>query len=142
MGSGKNKKSLFCLLGLKITLRTCFESNNFLLNSCPELSNQVCTQFFSLSNFLVVSEMDWQIQFQFFTSGGQLLTYWMILIKVIPRMVFLRFGEIPVLTSFAHPASGWQVEKCTKFRWFFGVWENLVFCFQDLLTFSNYCDFS
>ena len=52
-------------------------------------------------------------------------------------MVFLRFGEIPVLTSFAHPASGWQVEKCTKFRWFFGVWENLVFCFQDLLTFRK-----
>ena len=41
IGSGKNKKSLFCLLGLKITLRTCFESNNFSSNSCPELSNQV-----------------------------------------------------------------------------------------------------
>jgi hypothetical protein len=41
IGSGKNKKSLFFLLGLKITLRTCFESNNFLSNSCPELSNQV-----------------------------------------------------------------------------------------------------
>ena len=27
IGSGKNKKSLFFLLGLKITLRTCFESN-------------------------------------------------------------------------------------------------------------------
>jgi hypothetical protein len=41
IGSGKNKKSLFFLLGLKITLRTCFESSNFLSNSCPELSNQV-----------------------------------------------------------------------------------------------------
>ena len=41
IGSGKNRKSLFFLLGLKITLRTCFESNNFLSNSCPELSNQV-----------------------------------------------------------------------------------------------------
>ena len=39
--SGRNKESLFFLLGLKITLRTCFESNNFLSNSCPELSNQV-----------------------------------------------------------------------------------------------------
>jgi hypothetical protein len=41
IGSGKNKKSLFFLLGLKITLRTCFESNNFSSNSYPELSNQV-----------------------------------------------------------------------------------------------------
>ena len=41
IGSGKNKKSLFFLLGLKITLRTCFESNNISSNSCPELSNQV-----------------------------------------------------------------------------------------------------
>ena len=41
IGSGKNKKSSFFLLGLKITLRTCFESNNFSSNSCPELSNQV-----------------------------------------------------------------------------------------------------
>ena len=24
-----------------------------------------------------------------------------------------------------------------KFRWLFGVWENLVFCFQYLLTFSD-----
>ena len=40
IGSGKNGKSLFFLLSLKITLRTCFESNNFLSNSCPELSNQ------------------------------------------------------------------------------------------------------
>ena len=39
--SGKNKKSLFFLLGLKITLRTCFESNRFSSNFCPELSNQV-----------------------------------------------------------------------------------------------------
>jgi hypothetical protein len=41
IGSGKNKKSLFFLLGLKITLRTCFECNNFSSNSCPELSNKV-----------------------------------------------------------------------------------------------------
>ena len=39
-GSGKNKKSWFFLLGLKYTLRTCFESKNFSSNSCPELSNQ------------------------------------------------------------------------------------------------------
>ena len=39
--SGKNKKFLFFLLGLKYTLRTCFESKNFLPKSCPELSNQV-----------------------------------------------------------------------------------------------------
>ena len=40
-GSGKNKKSWFFLLGLKYTLRTCFESKKFLSKSCPELSNQV-----------------------------------------------------------------------------------------------------
>ena len=39
IGSGKNKKSLNCLLGLKITLRTCFESNNFSSNSCPQGKN-------------------------------------------------------------------------------------------------------
>ena len=33
IGSGKNKNSLFFLLGLKINLRTCFESNNFSSNS-------------------------------------------------------------------------------------------------------------
>ena len=41
IGSGKNTKFLFFLLGLKYTLRTCFESKNFSSNSCPELSNQV-----------------------------------------------------------------------------------------------------
>ena len=39
IGSGKNKNSLFFLLVLKITLRTCFESNNFSSNFCP--GNQV-----------------------------------------------------------------------------------------------------
>ena len=36
----KIKKSEFFLLGLNYTLRTCFESKNFLPKSCPELSNQ------------------------------------------------------------------------------------------------------
>ena len=40
IGTGKKIKSLFFLLGLKYTLRTCFESKNFSSNSCPELSNQ------------------------------------------------------------------------------------------------------
>ena len=39
-GSGKNEKKNF-LLGFKYTLRTCFESKNFLPKSCRELSNQV-----------------------------------------------------------------------------------------------------
>ena len=30
---------------LKFTLRTCYESENFLSNSCPELSNQEIRQF-------------------------------------------------------------------------------------------------
>ena len=41
LGSGRNIKSLFFLLGLKYTFRTCFESKKFLSKSCPELSNQV-----------------------------------------------------------------------------------------------------
>ena len=40
-GSGKNIFFWFFLLGLKYTLRTCFESKNFLRKSRPELSNQV-----------------------------------------------------------------------------------------------------
>ena len=40
IGSGKNEKYFSFLLGLKYTLRTCFESKNFSSNSCPELSNQ------------------------------------------------------------------------------------------------------
>ena len=31
-----------------------------------------------------------------------------------------------------------RAKKCTKFHWFFGGWENLVFCFRYLLTFSNF----
>ena len=62
----KIKKSRFFLLGLKYTLRTCFKSKNILLKSCPELSNQVHTQFFSLSNLLVVSKACAMIRFQLF----------------------------------------------------------------------------
>ena len=62
----KTKKSGFFLLGLKYTLRTCFKSKNILLKSCPELSNQVHTQFFSLSNLLVVSKACAMIRFQLF----------------------------------------------------------------------------
>ena len=40
-GSDGNQKSWVFLLGLKYTLRTCFESKKFLSKSCPELSNQV-----------------------------------------------------------------------------------------------------
>ena len=39
--SGKNEFFGIFLLGFKYTLRTCFESKNFLPKSCPELSNQV-----------------------------------------------------------------------------------------------------
>ena len=51
-GSVKIEKSLFFLLGLKITLRTCFESNKFLSNSFPELSNQVLIFSEGQNNFL------------------------------------------------------------------------------------------
>ena len=38
IGSVKNPKYFFFLLGLKYTLRTCFEYKNFSSNYCPELS--------------------------------------------------------------------------------------------------------
>ena len=41
IGSGKNTKYFFFVLVLMYTFRTCFESKNFLSNSCPVLSNQV-----------------------------------------------------------------------------------------------------
>ena len=37
-----------------------------------------------------------------------------------------------------HPLLEAREKKCTKFRWFLGGWENLVFCFQYLLTFKRY----
>ena len=36
-----------------------------------------------------------------------------------------------------------RAKNCSKFRWFFGVWEKLVFCFWDLLTFKyTWLDFT
>ena len=72
-GSGKNRKKIFCLLGLKITLRTCFESNNFLSNSCPELSNQVLS-FSEGQIYYYVATLGRQIQLKLLTSGGQVWT--------------------------------------------------------------------
>ena len=72
-GSGKNKKKLFFLLGLKYTLRTCFESKNFLPKSCPELSNQVL----SFSACQVYQQFRVRVRHSFFnilTSGGQVWT--------------------------------------------------------------------
>ena len=68
-GSGKNPKSRFFLLGLKYTLRTCFESKKFLSKSCPELSNQVL----SLSNFLVVTSSSAAHFFQLFDIWWSIL---------------------------------------------------------------------
>ena len=118
IGSGKNTKSLFFLLGLKYT---CFESKNFLLNSCPELS---------LSNLLVVSEMDRQIQFQFFTSGGHLLTYWMIL-RSFPEWCFYvsvksRFLEALVIRQADGKLK--NVQNLVGFLEYGRTW--YVFCFR------------
>ena len=73
IGSGKSKKSLFFLLGLKITLRTCFQSNNFSSNSCPELSNQVLS-FSEGQIYQQVTKMGRLFQFKFLTSGSQVWT--------------------------------------------------------------------
>ena len=69
-GSGKNKKSWFFLLGLKYTLRTCFESKKFLSKSCPELSNQVLS-FSEGQIYLIVWVRLPDNFFSFLTSGGQ-----------------------------------------------------------------------
>ena len=71
----------------------CFESNFFLSKSCPELSNQVHTQFFRRSNLLEVWSLCATIGFQLFDI------WWSSLDKIndfkaISRMVFFRFGEI------------------------------------------------
>ena len=69
-GSGKNQKSWFFLLGLKYTLRTCFESKKFLSKSCPELSNQVLS--FSEGQIYLINWVRLPDNFfNFLTSGGQ-----------------------------------------------------------------------
>ena len=73
IGSGKNTKFLFFLLGLKYTLRTCFESTNFSSNSCPELSNQVLS-FSEGQIYQQFTKVGRPRQFKFFTSGGQVWT--------------------------------------------------------------------
>ena len=42
---------------------------------------------------------------------------------------------MPIFFLFNHFLKA-RAKKCTKFCWFFGGWENLVFCFRDLLTFT------
>ena len=51
IGSGKNTKYFFFLLGLKYTLRTCFETKNFFVKFLP-WAEQSGTHFFRLSNLL------------------------------------------------------------------------------------------
>ena len=73
-GSGKNQKSWFFLLGLKYTLRTCFESKKFLSKSCPELSNQVLS--FSEGQIYLINWVRLPDNFfNFLTSGGQVWIY-------------------------------------------------------------------
>ena len=86
----KIKKSGFFLLGLKNTLRTCFDTINFLPKSCPELRYSV----FQPAKFtiLVLSSCA-AISFQLFDIR------WSNLDKIddfnpISRTVFFRFGEI------------------------------------------------
>ena len=46
-------------------------------------------------------------------------------------MLFLIFLIRPLLEA--------RAEKCKKFRWFFGVWEDKSICFWYLLTFKGKC---
>ena len=62
----KIKKSGFFLLGLKYTLRTCFESKNFLPKFCSELSNQILSFSVCQIYYIVVSSSCTAISFQLF----------------------------------------------------------------------------
>ena len=56
---------------------------------------------------------------------------------------FVRFLEEFTAWQFAFkinwPLEAWG-KKCETFRWFFGVWEDKIIFFRDLLTFSTYFD--
>ena len=67
LGSGRNIKSLFFLLGLKYTFRTCFESKKFLPKSCS-LRYSVFQFVKFVSSFRVRVR---QTLFNFLTSDGQ-----------------------------------------------------------------------
>ena len=84
--SGKNEKKKFYLLGFKYTLRTCFESKNFLPKSCPELSNQVL----SFSEGQIYQQFRVRVRqsvFNFLTSDGQVWIKLMIL-RPFPEQYF------------------------------------------------------
>jgi hypothetical protein len=69
-GNGKNLKIWIFRLGLKYTLRTCFESKNFFPKSCPELINQVLS--FSEGPIYLINWVRLPDNFfNFLTSGGQ-----------------------------------------------------------------------
>ena len=46
------------------------------------------------------------------------------------------FTTIKSFCFLTQPLLETRAKIYTKFLWFFGVWENLAFCFRDLLTFS------
>jgi hypothetical protein len=69
IGTGKNARFLFFLLGLKYTLSTFFESKNVLPNPCPELSNQVLS--FQPVKFANSPKVVRQLPFKLLTPGGQ-----------------------------------------------------------------------
>ena len=92
LGSGKNQKSWFFLLGLKYTFRTCFDTMNKLFAEILYWAEKSGTQFFSLSNLHIVSNACATIRFQLFDI------WWSSLNKIndfkaISRMEFFCFGE-------------------------------------------------
>ena len=85
IGTCKNTKPLFFLLGLKYALRSCFEPKNFLSDSCPELSIHVFSfsaSKFGLTTLIQILDVQW--------SSLDVIDNF----KVFSRMVFLSFGEI------------------------------------------------
>ena len=90
-GSGKKNFFWFFLLGLKYTLRTCFEFKNFA--EILSWAEQSGTQVFSLSNLVLVSDSCAAIPFQLFDiwwSSLDIINYF----KAISSIGFFCFGEI------------------------------------------------
>ena len=93
IGSGKNTKYFFFLQGLEYTLRTCFESKNFLE---PELSNQIL----SFSACQIVYKNCWLLFFQildiWWSSLGIMDDF-----KLTSKKVIFHLGEIHKIIIFS-----------------------------------------
>ena len=101
----------FFLLGLKYTLRTCFEPKKFLLKSCPELSNQV-------SVFQLVK----------FTSS----------FKFVCRTIFTTFWHLALKFGYDDWFLINKISSIFTFRWIIGEIRKSLFQFFQKKTFDYF----